>query len=277
MEEHKIKYTPDVFARLPREELRYMLAEELKKDTATIDDTFVRQLMNELISRGADPAFVDDDAVEAACEKFRADTKASSKPRMRWFQSWAVAAASLLLVLGGLFFGLPAAVQAEPVPDVLSWWSESVFQFFTPGKQPHIQEFVYSTDHTGLQEIYDTVTELGITTPVVPRWIPEDFVLAELKIDPMAEDTNMNIVLLDNDKWILLNIITHTDEVHFDFEKDTAGVKSFELAGVEHYLLSNNEKLTVTWISMNTACSLATNCPEEDVYRIVKSIYTPED
>ena len=69
------KYTQEALARLPREELRRILVEELHKDTKQIDDAFVRMLMTELQTRGADPVFVDDDAVVAACEKFRVATQ----------------------------------------------------------------------------------------------------------------------------------------------------------------------------------------------------------
>ena len=67
-------YTSEAITRLPREDLRRMLAEELNKDPTKADDTRVRLLLAELQSRGNDFEFVDDDAVKTACEKFRTDT-----------------------------------------------------------------------------------------------------------------------------------------------------------------------------------------------------------
>ena len=73
--------TQEVLTSLPRQELRRMLADELHKNTATIDETLVRQLLTELQSRGTDPVFADDEAVDAACEKFRIDTENAKTPR----------------------------------------------------------------------------------------------------------------------------------------------------------------------------------------------------
>ena len=161
------EYTQEALTRLPREELRRMLAEELHKDRALIDDTFVRSLLKELQARGADPAFVDDDAVIAACEKFQVATQTKQTSLKRWYQSWMLKAASVLLILGIMFFSLPAAAEAKNVPEVLTWWSDSLFQLFSPGRKPNSEEYVFKTDHPGLQQIYDAVTEAGITVPDV--------------------------------------------------------------------------------------------------------------
>ena len=47
-------------------------------------------------------------------------------------------------------------------------------------------EYVFETDHPGLQQIYDAVVEMGVTEPVVPMWVPEGYDLVEYK----AEDYN---------------------------------------------------------------------------------------
>ena len=83
------KNTQEVLASLPREQLRQMLQEELGKDTAGIDEKFVRLLMAELQRRGSDPKLADDAAVEAVCEKFRQDTKKAAKPKKyRYPSNW---------------------------------------------------------------------------------------------------------------------------------------------------------------------------------------------
>ena len=190
MEENK--YTPEALARLPREELRRMLAEELCKDTQQIDGAFVRALLTELQARGADPAFVDDDAVVAACEKFQTATEAKQPPQKRWYQHWMLKAASVVLVLGILFFSLPAAAEAKKMPEVLTWWSDSLFQFFRSGSKPNIEEYVYKTDHPGLQEIHDAVTEAGITAPIIPSKLSDEFQLVELKVFPAPDDISIH-------------------------------------------------------------------------------------
>lgn len=270
-------YTPEALVRLPREELRRMLAEELHKDTANIDDTFVRSLLQELEIRGRDPTFTDTDAVKAACEKFQVDTERNQKHQKRWYQTWMLNVASVVLVLGILFFALPGSAQADDLPEILGWWSDNVFQLIRPGQKPNIEEYVYETDHPGLQQFYDTVTELGITEPIVPRWVPDGFELAELKSYPVYNASTLYVHLKSNGNSLFFTIIAYDDKTILQHEKDTSNCSIWDLAGTEHYLLSNNGEQIITWMASGIECTITTDCSEEDMYRIVKSIYAMED
>lgn len=276
MEGNNAQYTPEALTGLTRGELRRMLAAELHKDTTCMDDNLVRMLLRALEARGPDPAFADDSAVEAACEKFRADTQKAQRLRKRWYQSRMLKAASAVLVLGILFFALPGAAQADNIQEVLCWWSDSVFQLFTPGKHPTVQEYVYETDHPGLQQIYDTVTELGITDPVVPSWVPEGFELTELKTYQFAENLSIYANLESNGKTVLITMTIRDASMALKHEKDENTITIWDLAGYEHYVISNKSEQIVTWIANGLECTINSDCSEEDVYRIVKSIYTSE-
>lgn len=268
--------TQEVLTSLPRQELRRMLADELHKDTETIDETLVRQLLMELQSRGTDPAFADDEAVDAACEKFRVDTENAKTPRKRWYQGRMLKVASVLLVLGILFFALPNAAEADPVGDVLGWWSDSVFQFLQPGERPPVQESVFQTDHPGLQQIYDTVTELGVTLPVVPQKLSNEYQLTQLKTLPFAEEISIYARLKNENNEILLAVIVHKDTVMLQHEKNATNIRIWDLDGVEHYVIPNKNEWIATWVIDNIECSITTDCPEEDIYELIKSIYTLE-
>lgn len=276
MEWNKIKYTQETLTRLNREELRKLLTEELAKETADIDDLLVRQLLGELDARGKDPSFVDDEKIEAACDKFRSDMEKDGQKKKYWYQGWLLKVASIVLVLGVLFFTLPGAAQADNVKDVLSWWSDSVFRFFTPGEHPVEQEYVFETDHPGLQQIYEAVEEMGIEEPIVPRWLPDELTLVELKTMQMLGDTSVYASLKSKENRLLITIIIHSDEVAFQHEKNAEDVEIWDLAGNEHYVLINKNERIVTWIVNGVECSIATDCTEEDVYRTLKSIYTSE-
>ena len=270
------KYTPEALARLPRQELRRMLTVELRKDTQHIDDSFVRLLLAELRSRGSDPDYIDDDAVETACEKFRQGMVTMQKSRRHWYQSWMLKVASLVLVLGILFFALPAAAEAGNVKDVLGWWSDSVFQFITPGEKPLVQEYVYETEHPGLQQIYDTVAELGITEQIVPRQLSKEYELVDLKVAQMLEDTTIHACLLGAGKKILFTVNIHGDSAPLLHENAKKTVPVWELSGIDHYVISNTNERIVAWVIDNIECTVITDCSEEDVYEFVKSIYTSE-
>ena len=267
------KYTPEALARLPREELRRMLTEELRKDTQQIDDAFVRLLLAELQARGVDTAFVDDNAVEAACEEFRAVTDKKQNPKKPWHQSWMLKVASVVLVLGILFFSLPTAAEANNIPEVLTWWSNSLFQFFRPGEKPNIEEFEYKTDHPGLQQIYDAITEAGITEQIVPSSLSDEFKLTELKMLQMQGDISLHTRLISDSNKILFTAIAHSEQAMFQHEKKAENISVWNIANIDHYVISNNNNSIVTWVTENIECTISADCPEEDVYRLIYSIY----
>ena len=269
------EYTRESLARLPREELRRLLTEELRKDTQQIDDVLVRNLLAELQTRGADPSFVDDDAVAAACEKFRIDTEAECAPQKRWYQYWLLKVAAVVLVLGVLFFSLPAA-EARSVPEVLSWWSDSLFQVFRPGSKPNTEEYVFKTDHPGLQKIYDAVTEVGITTPIVPSKVPSEFELLELEVTQFQNDSFLYSRLASSRNEIQFTAVTHHDQTMFQHEKMSSSIAVWNISGIDHYVMSNTDTWIITWVTDSVECTVTTDCPEEDVYKLICSIYTSE-
>ena len=243
------KYIPEELTRLPREELRRMLAEELNKEPTQIDDVFVRLLLAELQARGVDSAFVDDNVVEAACEKFQVATEKKHTFKKPWYQSWMLKVASVVLVLGILFFALPQAAEAKNVPEVLTWWSDSLFQFFRPGQKPNIEEYEYKTDHPGLQQIYDAVTEVGITEQIVPSSLSDEFELLELKIAQMQDDISVYTILKSNSNKILFTAIAHSDQAMLQYEKKPESIAVWNIANIDHYVLSNTDTFIITWIT----------------------------
>lgn len=276
MEENK--YTPEMLSSLPREALRRRLTEELRKPAAQADDALIRSLLAELRGRGTDPAFADDAAVETACEKFREDTETAQPTQKHWYQSWMLKAVSVVLVLGILFFALPGAAQADQLSEILSWWSDSAFQLFRPGEQPNTHTYEFKTDHPGLQQVYEAAAELGITDPVVPTWVPDGFELIELNSYPAFGNTTIYATFSSKDTDILITIIKYEDlSKTLQYEKNMENANFWDLGGTEHYILSNNGNHTVTWVKNGIECSIITGCPEEDVYQMIKSIYTSED
>lgn len=270
-------HSQEALTRLPREALRRLLAEELNKEPADADDALVRSLLAELDARGADPAFVEDEAVVAACEKFRAATQKKQIPPKRWYQHWMLKVASVLLVLVVLFFALPQAAEAGETGDVLTWWSDSLLQLFRPGSKPNVEEYVFKTDHPGLQQLYDTVAEAGITAPIVPQKLSAEFKLIEHTVLPLEENTIICARLANDSNDIVFTAIVQNQQTLLQHEKRAESVAVWNLAGIDHYVISNNTTWIITWVTGNVECTITTDCPEEDVYRLIKSIYTSED
>ena len=93
----------------------------------------------------------------------------------------------------------------------------------------------------------------------------------------MEEDISINSRLVSDRYKIIFTAITHSDQSMFQHEKKAESIAVWNIADIDHYVISNNKTLIVTWVIENIECSITTDCPEEDVYRLIKSIYTSED
>ena len=261
-------------AELESRQLRELLQTEVKKPLAEIDPDLVLALRREL--NGRKPELADDEAVEEACDKFRREMAA--KPRRRWFQSSFLKVASILLVLSIMLAAVPRVAEAQSLKDVLTRWTDRMFQFFDPGEQEFAAEdYEFRTDNPDLQKIYDAVTELGVTQPVVPMWIPSGYILKDLVVFDFEEDTSVFACLTNEDNCILITITVITGETSFQHEKNLQNVKVLELSGIEHYIISNVNEKIVTWMTNGIECSIVADCQEEDLNRLLESIYIPED
>ena len=267
-------YSPEALSKLSREYLRGMLAAELRKEPAQLNGERIRALRQELARRGPDPALEDDAAVEAACGKFLAETSGTRPIRKRICRSFLAVAASLLL-LTALFFALPKAAEANDIKNVIGWWNDSVFRFVKPGETPIEEEYVFKTDHPGLQQIYDAVADLGVTVPVVPTDLSKEYELTELKVYHMNGKVAITACLANGLNKYLISIVVHNDSDNLRLEKSTERVSVWDFAGIEHAVMFNTENCSVSWIIDRIECTVVTNC-KEDVYNLIKSIYTSE-
>ena len=125
----------------------------------------------------------------------------------------------------------------------------------------------------GLQQLYDKVTEMGVTEPIVPMWLPEGFALLSIKEIPLeVGGYKVNAVFEGNEKFISISYRVSGD-ITTKFEKEKTAVELFDYADISHFILQNDENLSVTWTVAGVECSMGTNIVKEDVYTIIKSIY----
>ena len=76
-------------------------------------------------------------------------------------------------------------------------------------------------------------------------------------------------------KQYLISIIVNNEGYNLRLEKNPEVVSIWNFAGIEHAVISNTENCSVSWIIDRIECTVVTNC-KEDVYNLIKSIYTSE-
>jgi len=256
---------------LPTEELDQILQAELEKEHP--NEEVVLPILHILQDREKDYPVAQTPEVLTILEKlseYETSTK-QSKNRRRWVAWVAAAAAAACIVV----MALPRTVGAESIFDVLFRWTSSVFEFIDPDKNENYPnaDDTFETDHIGLQQLHNKVTELGVTELVVPMWLPEGFELLELKVDSSQENGHkVNAFFKQSEKCVSLTYRISYNAVT-SFEKEKTALEVFESGGMSHFFLDNNGNLSVAWSLDGVECLMNTDIDKESVYTIIKSIY----
>lgn len=253
---------------MPTEELDRILQEELRKEQP--DRDVVLPILREIESREKDIPAGDSAEVSQLRDKLSEHSTPTKRSRNGWVAGIAAVAAVACIVV----MALPKKAGAESIIDVLFRWTSSIFEFVDPDSdetKPQIaDEFV--TDNPGLQQLYDKLTELGVTENVVPMWLPEGSNLLKLDVRPLPDGHKVSAVFQQGDSIISLSYRMPT-EAPATYEKEDTGIEVYEYAEKDHVILENDNNVTVMWGNGDVECALNTNILKKDVYKIVKSIY----
>ena len=255
------------------EELDQILQAELEKEHP--NEEVVLPILRELEEREKDIPVEKTPEVLEILEKLSKHNTSSKQSihKRKWLAGIAAAVAVVCIVI----MSVAPTVRAESLFDILFRWTSSVFEFFTPeqdASNPPV-EIVFETDNPGLQQLYDKVTELGVTELVVPMWLPEGFELSDLKELPMRGGSKVHVEFKSGSNTVLITYRISTD-IAGKIEKKDAGVELFEAGEVDHFIVGNNDNISVTWTVDGVECIMNASISKEDIYSIIKSIYRSE-
>lgn len=257
---------------LPTPDLDAMLHLELESELP--DEQAIQLILQVLRKREEDFPLLNNLQIDKAWDTYQKKTSQNSfifkEPLMK------VAVALVLCSL--LLFVLPQAVQAENYLGRIATWTENVFEIFEKRNQGHTpKEYVFQTKHPGLQELYIIVTELGITTPVVPMYLDEGYILESCEQFVTPTHNKVIAKFTNNSNTAVYELNIYSDSVPREFQKDNLTVATHESNGVIHYLFQNNNTWTLVWIKDNIECTFSLECQKDEVYRIIDSIYAMEE
>ncbi len=258
---------------MPTEELDQILQAELEKEYP--NEEVVLPILHELKEREKDIPVEKTPEVLEILEKLSKHNTPSKQfiHKRRWLAGIAAAAAVVCIVI----MSVSPTVRAESLFDILFRWTSSVFEFFTPeqdASNPPV-EIVFKTDNPGLQQLYDKITELGVTELVVPMWLPEEFELLELQVSPAPGGTRVHGEFKNGDNNFSITYRISAD-ISVKVEKEEAGIEVFEAGDKRHFVVENMDTVSVIWTVDGVECVMNTDIQKEDIYPIIISIYRSE-
>lgn len=260
--------------RLPTPELEEMLQAELAKEVP--NDDAVLLLLHILEAREPDVPLELTEREGIAFERYKQRIRARQK-KPRHIPRWLSVAACMVLILGVLMTVIPQQAEAETFWEMLQRWSDTVLRYFGRDDEFGVLDYTYETDNPGLQQVYDSVIELGVTDPVVPMWLPDGYELEYFtpKKTPMSSGIWAGFTC--DESSVVYKIEVYDGEPAHQFYKDDSHYESYEKNGTIFNITRNIDRWTVVWTNDNIECLLTLDCREDTLRRILKSIYVMEE
>ena len=256
---------------MPTEELDQILQAELKKEHP--NEEVVLPVLRELEEREKDIPVEKTPEVLEILEKLSKHNTSSKQSihKRKWLAGIAAAVAVVCIVI----MSMSPTARAESLFDILFRWTSSIFEFIDPDESYPNADSDFVTDNPGLQQLYDKVTELGVTELIVPMWLPEGFVLREIKELPMPSGTRVHGEFKNGNNNISVTYRISTD-ISAKVEKEEANIEVFEAGDKRHFVVKNMDTLSVIWTIDGVECVMNTDIQKEEIYPIIISIYRSE-
>lgn len=275
MKKYRDRDFREALRHISTQELDAILQEELK--TVPVDQGSVKIILGELKEREKNSPVKNGAESGKAwiryLSKLRNDERSERGNSNRLVKGMA---AALLIVF--LLAWLPQEAAAKGFFERISRWTNEFLELFSPDEVNENQyEYVFVTDNPGLQQVHDAVVEMGVTGPAVPMWLPEGYELVELKQKKNDDVEIYNVGFSDGKNEFRWQVAIYNGNVARKIYKNDNLVVEHEYRGTRFQIVDNIESMTIFWTEDNFEFFFSVNCSEEEVYRIIHSIFTMEE
>lgn len=188
-------------------------------------------------------------------------------PMARWMRRLTAAAAVVAVIFAGT---ITASAFGVNLWEVFVQWTEETFHFRGSNDQePSAPEKENNQDYQSLQEALDLYK---ITTPLVPKWIPQGYELHSIKVNASpAQEVFLGIYLKD-DQMLKVQIKQYLDSDPEQIEQSGTLIEEYETGGIIYYIFENDSLLQAMWINENFECLISGGLTIDEMKTIVDSI-----
>lgn len=255
--------------RMSSRQLEERIHAEVEKEKP--DDDLVLQILRILEARRKDEPAALGAGGEAAWEAFQARKCQVHKAA---FGRWAGIAASFAILVFLLFGMIPQTATAGSVWKILTRYTDAILEYINIGQAETDREYVFETDNSGLQQVYDAVvSELGVTEPVVAQWLPDGYELVEITRIQTRSENGIYAKFSDGAAEAALIFSVMELDMSPRYAKAEDAVQELEINGIIHNYVRNNDIWLASWARQNLKCAIYIDCQGETLLEILGSIY----
>lgn len=262
----EVLYVMEVLARREKEENKHDLPdvqkawEEFQKyyNTEDNDGKPLRDFDDEF-----DDGFDDKPVAEVT------SIKSARKGINRGIKSLISVAAVVCIILVGSF---TSKALGYDIWDAIIVWTKDTFGFETAANEAEPTPYVKQIPKE-LEELDATMSDFGLSSNLVPGYIPAGYNISDLKCDELSDATNIFCQLSNGSNDIIFIYIVHLDDsISFQLEKDLDNPEIVESDGAKYYIMSNMDDYFVTWLSENVECTILGIPSHDEALKIINSL-----
>lgn len=188
-------------------------------------------------------------------------------PMARWMRRMTAAAAVVVMIFAGT---MTANAFGINIWQAFVQWTEETFHFRgSSDQEPSAPEKENNQDFQSLQEALDLYK---ITTPLVPKWIPQGYELHSVKVDASPIQESFWAIYLKDDQMLKVQIKQYLDGDPEQIEQSGTLLEEYESGGIIYYLFEDDPMLQAVWTNENFECYISGELTIDEMKQIVDSI-----
>lgn len=207
--------------------------------------------------------------------------RADHPVRWRWIGRAAAVLAAILLLASAA-----AAAAGYDLWKLLAQWTTEQITL-APGQIDYMDpNDLHIPEEPGeYASIQEALSAYGMDRPVVPRCLPDGFVLEELIVDDQTFEGSSIVFVAGyrrGEDFLVLQVDVYLErenreqEVFGHFQKDEGDPIPYEAGGVTHLLATNAGRPVALWANGPAECAVSGDITMEELKAMLDSIYETE-
>lgn len=178
----------------------------------------------------------------------------------------AAAAAAALIVVGVTSVGAAKFNLWETIAK----WTQETFHWGTVNE---IADYAPTSEKPSpCTDLLDLLQQNNIPTNLVPTWLPDGFVMSEMKVVEQMDRRLIYAQFVNEDRNIMIQIQDYLDENPRQFEQSGEDVQVYSNNGVQYYIFTNNQAIQIVWIINHYECEIHGTFTLDDAKLMIDSI-----
>lgn len=128
-----------------------------------------------------------------------------------------------------------------------------------------------TTEKPYMESVPDLLKRLGITEPLYPTWLPEDFVKIKSKI--VEKPLFLSEKFQGDDRSLSITIYPNTASGTTDYQKEGASPVEYTVGNAAHYIFENTNEVSAVWNTEEYTTLIVGNISTDEMQKIIDSVY----